>query len=84
MNRFYSITSKAALILLCCLMSCGSNGENSNRKEKETVFVCTGRYAKRYHYDNECPGLNSCKSKKIEISKKGAEEKGLTPCRLCK
>lgn len=88
MRKLSFITDKVViilmLVLLCYLMSCDSNNGNSNRQGKETVFVCTGRYAKRYHYDNECQGLKSCKNEIIEMSKKEAEERGLTPCLICK
>lgn len=48
----------------------------------ETVLICTGNYATKYHA-YECHGLQKCKANIIEISKSKAEKKGYKPCKIC-
>ena len=50
--------------------------------EEITVFECTGPYRYRYHYKNDCSGLNNCSKEIIPISKRTALKKGLTICCL--
>lgn len=35
-----------------------------------TVYICTGKYAKKYHYKSNCRGLSNCKGeiKSVEYS----------------
>ena len=45
-----------------------------------TVYICTGKYSKKYHYTKNCGGLNICKStiKTVELSE--AKKIGRTLC----
>lgn len=57
--------------------------EENQIPEDETVYVCTGSYAKRYHTDEQCRGLQRCTGETIEISLQEAEKEGRTPCKIC-
>lgn len=58
-----------------------SDREVSGQSEAK-VYVCTGKYAKRYH-DYLCEGIENCKGEKVTMTKEEAKKKGLTPCRIC-
>ncbi|RXK85716.1 hypothetical protein ESB13_02555 [Filimonas effusa] len=45
------------------------------------VYICQSSTAKKYHYRENCPGLNNCKHKIVRIKKESAEENGKTVCR---
>lgn len=49
----------------------------------ETVYVCTGPKAKRYHNDEWCIGLGSCSKTVVAMERAAAEKKGKTPCKVC-
>jgi hypothetical protein len=49
----------------------------------ENVYICTGKYSKRYHSTPLCSGLNNCRSDIIEVSKRKAKNLGRTPCKIC-
>lgn len=49
----------------------------------DEVYVCTGKHAKRFHRDEDCRGLQSCRSEIITMSIEEAEDYGLTPCGYC-
>jgi hypothetical protein len=81
-------------LLLLSLLSC--NGERKNthispfgvisaapKDNSSDVYVCTGKYAKRYHCDEECKGLRSCRGDIVVMSIEEAEDYGLTPCGYC-
>ena len=73
----------AALMLpmmLCC--SSSGSGENAGSGEK-TVYICTGKSAKKYHKSPRCKGLRSCKGDIVEVELSRAEAMGKTPCRIC-
>ncbi len=53
------------------------------QENSETVYICTGKYSKRYHAYSDCSGLNNCKGDIIAISKKKAQNLGRTPCKIC-
>lgn len=57
--------------------------ENGDEDDEPRVFVCSGRYAKRYHRTPSCDGLQSCKGITINIPLSEAMHKGLTPCHRC-
>lgn len=87
---------KHTLLLFALLAIIGCNGERKNthispfgvisaapKDNSSDVYVCTGRYAKRYHCDEECKGLQSCRSEIVVMSIEEAEDYGLTPCGYC-
>lgn len=55
----------------------------SNIAPKGMCFICTGGYSKRYHRDEFCRGLDSCKGELDLVSEEEAEEEDRTPCQLC-
>lgn len=74
----------------CCFTSCLNNKGLDNATlseetvlESEKVFICTGRYSKRYHSDEYCKGLMNCSGDVRSVSLQEAEEMGKTPCRYC-
>ncbi len=44
------------------------------------VYICNGPKSKKYHYKEDCRGLNNCSTKIEKISLKAAKEKGRTLC----
>ncbi|MFI2744244.1 hypothetical protein ACG2LH_16030 [Zhouia sp. PK063] len=44
------------------------------------VYICTGKYSKKYHYKKNCRGLNACKSSVKEITLKEALAQHKTLC----
>ena len=72
------------LFAMLAIASCGGTKEKENRKlHYGEVYVCTGKYAKRFHCDEDCKGLQSCRSEIITMSIEEAEDYGLTPCGYC-
>lgn len=49
----------------------------------ETVYVCTGPKAKRYHKTGACMGLGSCSKEIVAVDRTTAENRGKTPCKVC-
>ncbi|MEZ4888802.1 MAG: hypothetical protein R3E32_29010 [Chitinophagales bacterium] len=48
------------------------------------VWVCRGKYATKYHLNNNCQGLNRCKSIIEKISKESAaQDDYCSPCGYC-
>jgi hypothetical protein len=84
------------IILFALLAIIGCNGERKNthispfgvisaapKDNSNDVYVCTGRYAKRFHCDEDCKGLRSCRGDIVVMSIEEAEDYGLTPCGYC-
>lgn len=72
------------LFALLAIVSCGGSKEKGNKKlQYDEVYVCTGKYAKRFHRDQDCRGLQSCRSGIVVMSIEEAEDLGLTPCGYC-
>lgn len=82
------------LFALLAIVSCGGTKEKESKQEPtraeqkhvhhyDEVFVCTGKYAKRFHCDEDCKGLQSCRSEIVVMSIEEAEDLGLTPCGYC-
>ena len=84
-------------VALC--MACGSAQQNKSPEQSaqieavETVatsepvangvFVCNGKFAKRYHRTRHCSGLGNCQGEIVEMTVEQAEAQGKTPCRKC-
>lgn len=49
----------------------------------EAVYICTGGYSKRYHFDRFCSGLSNCRGEIEAVSVEEAEDEGRTPCHKC-
>lgn len=72
------------LFAMFAIVSCGGSKEKENKKlHYDEVYVCTGRYAKRFHCDEDCKGLQSCRGDIVVMSIEEAEDYGLTPCGYC-
>lgn len=72
------------LMLPIALISCGGAKEKKNNELGfDEVYVCTGKYAKRFHCDEDCKGLQSCRGGIVVMSIEEAEDYGLTPCGYC-
>lgn len=80
---------KVLFLLLFALLSCGGNKQNSPNDKKindlrfDEVYVCKGKYTKRFHNDIDCKGLMNCRSGIEIMSIEKAGNIGLTPCKLC-
>ncbi|MBQ6277900.1 MAG: hypothetical protein IJK62_14485 [Bacteroidales bacterium] len=48
-----------------------------------TVYICTGQYAKAYHRNRNCSGLGNCRAEIKQVSLEDAKRKGRTPCGKC-
>ena len=47
------------------------------------VYICTGRYAKVYHSNKNCKGLDNCKGEVKLVSLETAKQQGKRACKLC-
>ncbi|NWL00617.1 hypothetical protein DM790_07290 [Flavobacterium collinsii] len=45
-----------------------------------TVYICGSAGAKKYHYNENCRGLRSCRSEIVKTSLKQAKGLGLSIC----
>lgn len=50
----------------------------------QTVTVCGGKYAKKYHNSSTCKGLNNCKGGVSLVTLNEAINMGRTVCLICK
>lgn len=71
---------KVLYIAVIALLSCGNSG---NRLHYDEVYVCKGRYAKRFHNDRYCEGLLKCRGGIEIMTIEEAEDLGKTPCGYC-
>ncbi|XLS30121.1 hypothetical protein ACJD0Z_04670 [Flavobacteriaceae bacterium M23B6Z8] len=46
-----------------------------------TVFICTGKYSRRYHLTKNCKGISSCQKNIVEVSLEEAQNRGRNLCR---
>ena len=52
--------------------------------KKDSVYICTGKYATVYHINSTCKGLKSCKSEVVKVSLKDAMTKdNRRACKEC-
>lgn len=49
-------------------------------ENETTVYVCTGKYSKKYHLVKNCRGLSNCKSDIIKTTKLEAINSNKTLC----
>ena len=80
--RINNLIRPLTATLLLLLFSATANPTEIQSQQPQTVYICTGRYAKTYHAKNNCKGLNNCKAriKAISIAKVGKRK----PCKICK
>lgn len=73
----------AAALMLPMMVCCSSGSGESSNKSESTVYICTGKSAKKYHKSSRCKGLRNCKGDIVKIERSRAEAMGKTPCRIC-
>lgn len=71
-----------AAMALALSLSCCSGSKNSDLAEGE-VYICTGRYSKRYHNNRDCEGLQHCGGSIVKVKTAEAQSAGRTPCGYC-
>ncbi len=49
-------------------------------KEEDTVYLCGAKGASKYHYTENCRGLNACKHEIVQKKLSEAKALGLTLC----
>lgn len=84
---------KVLFLLLLALLSCGGNKQDSPNDKKaynilnelryDEVYVCKGKYSKRFHNDMDCKGLMNCRGGIEIMTIEEAEDLGKTPCGYC-
>lgn len=50
---------------------------------KAMAYICVSATANKYHYNENCFGLNKCTHCIDLVTKRYAEKKGYTPCKIC-
>lgn len=45
------------------------------------VYICNGKYSKKYHLSENCSGLSNCSTKIEKVTLKEAKDKGRTLCK---
>jgi len=63
----------------CC--ACDDCCESDN--VENTVYICTGQYAKAYHKSRNCRGLGNCRGDIKQVSIEEAKRMERTPCGYC-
>ncbi len=48
--------------------------------KETTVYICGTKGAKKYHYTENCRGLNACKHEIVKTTRSQAESFGLRLC----
>lgn len=94
MKRYFGIILAVCSVALCAC--CGNNQQRNTPIEyyKQSVaqydepivngvFVCNGKFAKRYHRTQHCSGLGNCQGEIVETTIEQAEARGMTPCKKC-
>ena len=67
---------KSLILLFGLLLFIGNSGFNAN----SDVYVCKGKYAKKYHFDKDCRGLSNCKAAIVSMELQEAKDLGRTLC----
>ena len=73
------------VILVPALFWCGKPAKMKPikaPKKKVVVFVCTGPYARTYHYNPNCPSLQQCRDEVLPVSEAKARVYR-APCVMC-
>lgn len=76
---------KKLLLLLTCVALSTTTPASTSTIERTPyyVYICTGKSAKVYHYDNHCKGLRNCKSAVKKVTLDDAIDMGRRPCKVC-
>lgn len=81
--RLLSVFVCYALMTTNTTASNGSGSPTDTQRSK-TVYACMSKTAKRYHSTPKCKGLRNCSKSVKKMSVSDAENRGLTPCKICK
>lgn len=73
MKIFYKIILSFVLGLVFILSTSFLNVETN-------VYICKGKYSKKYHYSESCRGLSNCKSSVNKVTLIEAKKIGRTLC----
>jgi len=60
-----------------------SNTTAPQYNSNETVIICGGQYATKYHRSSNCRGLSNCRGGISQTTKNQAQGMGRTPCAIC-
>ncbi|MBL4746726.1 MAG: hypothetical protein JKY08_10205 [Flavobacteriaceae bacterium] len=58
----------------------GSTTVITSDSSTSSVYICKGKYSKKYHYNSNCRGLSNCKSDIVRVSLSSAKQIGRTLC----
>jgi len=47
---------------------------------ESNVYICQGKYSKKYHLSKTCRGLSNCKAAIVKVTLSDAKQKGKTLC----
>lgn len=74
------------LSVLCLFLAtgCTNKKERGEKAPDGMVYICTGRYAKAYHFYRHCQGIKNCSGEIEMASEEEAIEEGRHLCRYCK
>lgn len=90
MKTIKNVLAVAVLVVIAVMVwrSCGEAEEVERVELKtieptDTVYVCTGRSAQRYHIIDHCAGLSGCSRAVDGLTRAEAEAKHKSPCNIC-
>ncbi len=61
----------------------GQSSLQQTAQQNNTVVICGGKYATKYHSTSNCRGLNNCKGGVYNVSLNEARKQGFTSCLIC-
>lgn len=70
----YQVLKKITFGLLVCFVLFSFNGTETN------VFICKGKYSKKYHYKKDCRGLSNCSTEIYKVTLAEAKNLKRTLC----
>lgn len=79
------------LLLILSFFTLSATAGNTHRshskhvapKQQTYVYICEGKYSKRYHSSPNCRGLDNCKGGVEKVTLEEAQKMGRTPCHVC-
>lgn len=75
---------KTLSILFFACLFCSCTNKNTKAKIKtNSVYICTGPKATKYHKTDKCRGLNRCSGSIEQLLISNAKAKGYSPCKTC-
>lgn len=79
------LIAQILLVLLPISFIAFDKAFETNASPQELVWICTGKYSKRYYYIWKLlqAGMRACKGDKLQITIEQAEADGRTPCGFC-